>query len=137
MKLGKPSQQAPKPAVNEVAPPQPTVEAPPQEDSKAVNGERVWTCAPIQQLKMGRFQFKKTLLKLSNAKDIEDFEKLLNSQPERERSRVKTISLAVAKKIVEARIPTATKAFDSAAGRRDPTQAELIGTQELGSESKE
>jgi hypothetical protein len=107
---------------------------------EATPAEKIYTSHPVSRFGMGRFRFKNGTLKLTDPKDIEEFEKLLESQPDRIRAQVRTISLAAAERLVRAAPKMATKDFDSSVGRRETEElkkeAPTVGSTELGTEPK-
>lgn len=103
------------------------------EASSLSSGEvKIYTSKPVERLKMGRFRFTDGILRLNDSKDIKEFEELLDKQPERERARIKTVSLSAAEDLVRHRRPAVSRQSDSSAGRYEPDQNQVVGTKELG-----
>lgn len=76
----------------------------------------LYSSHPIANLTLGRFQFEKSLLRLSS-KDSADFDALLSKMPPIERNRVQKIDEAAASQIVRERLESRpTRQFDSSVG---------------------
>lgn len=105
----------------------------PVESEVADTVEKIYTSAPVMSLKLGRFQFTKGVLTLTDSTDIELFDKLLGTLPPRERNAIRTISMEKAIAMVRPQEPGVTKNFDSAVGRQRETVAgqATIGTEAL------
>jgi hypothetical protein len=95
--------------------------------------EKIYTSAPVMRLKIGKFQFDKGVLTLTDADDVAMFDKLLGTLPPRERNAIRTISMERAIAMVRPSEPGVTKNFDSSVGRQRETVdgQTVIGTQSL------
>lgn len=80
--------------------------------------EKIYTSSPVMRLKLGKFQFDKGVLTLTDQNDVEQFDKLLSTLPPRERNAIRTISLEKANAMVRPVEPGVTKNFDSSVGRQ-------------------
>lgn len=80
--------------------------------------KKIYTSAPISQLRIGKFQFDKGVLTLDDSDEIAEFDALLKKLPPRERNSVRTISLELAESMVRPMEPGMTKSFDSSVGRQ-------------------
>lgn len=104
------------------------------------NEGTMYSSHPIANFRIGRFKFEKGLLRLDD-KDAADFEKILESLPVTERSRVRKLDVAAAEKIVtdrleESRRYGATQSIDSTIGERADPNAARVGTGRLGDDSE-
>lgn len=89
----------------------------------AESGEVRWSSHPIQRYTVGRFQFEKGLLTLTEEADIEDFQATYDSLPVYEKARLQKIDVAAAERIVQQYLNgsgSATKGIDSSTGDRAP-----------------
>lgn len=91
----------------------------------AESGEVIYSSHPIANYKVGqRFKFENSVLRLSKAKDIEDFQKVLDDLPESERMKIRKLDVAGAERISRdvraAGGPLTTKQTDSSTGDRGP-----------------
>lgn len=102
-----------------------TAESP---DSPVIDDKVIYTSAPIERLKVGRFQFEKSQLSLS-ADEAEEFDHLLTKVDARTRSRVKKIDVEAAQRWLKAIRPQATKAIDSSAD--GVSEKRLVGTEDV------
>lgn len=91
--------------------------------------EKIYTSAPVMRLKIGKFQFEKGVLTLTEADDVAMFDKLLGTLPPRERNAIRTISMERAIAMVRPSEPGVTKNFDSSVGRQRET---VDGQQVIG-----
>lgn len=92
----------------------------------------LYSSSPLQNFKVGRFQFNKAVLTLDGADDIAEFKALLAKLPARERNQIKTISVALAESMVRPVEPSLTRLFDSSVGRQ---RESIAGTQTIGTEA--
>lgn len=95
-----------------------------------------FTSHPIENFRVGRFRFTRGQLALS-PEDAAEFEKLLESLPTVERTRVRKIDLAAAERISQEFLATqarTTKQIDSSTGERAKP---VVGTGKLGDDSVE
>lgn len=90
-----------------------------------------FSCAPLDRLKIGRFNFDKGQLKLTE-EDAVEFEELMKKVDPRTRQKVKKIDVRAAEAYLRSLAPVATKSTDSSADGANGARR-LIGTQELGS----
>lgn len=111
-------------------------------DAGAGNNDEgtVYSSHPVQNYRVGRFHFQKSLLRL-DSQDAAEFDKLLEKLPPTERNRVQKIDVQAAAALVNARIESqATKQFDSSVGAdalsRLNKLGPTVGTTELGFENR-
>jgi len=100
-----------------------------ESQAEPTKANKLYTSAPVMNLKVGKFQFTKGVLTLTDPDDIAMFEKLLRGLPPRERNAIRTISIEKAEQMVRPIEPGMTKAFDSAVGRQRET---IAGTATVG-----
>lgn len=81
-----------------------------------VDDDEIWSSHPMQNFSVGPFHFANSVLRLKSSQ-FDEFHNLLETMPANDRINIKKISLDRAKDIVNARLPTATKQFDSSVGR--------------------
>ena len=106
-----------------------TVESPKAPEAPEVDESVYYSCAPLERLKIGRFQFDKGQLKLDE-NDAGQFDALLEKVDARTRSKVKKIDVKAAEAFLRNLKPVATKATDSSSDGAE--QRRLVGTKELG-----
>lgn len=93
-----------------------------RENLKAEGAVR-WSSHPIQRFTVGRFQFEKGLLVLTEAEDIADFQEVYDSLPVAERARLQKLDLEAAERLARAHLGidgAVTRGIDSSTGDRAP-----------------
>lgn len=89
----------------------------------------LYSSHPIANYQLGKFQFEKTVLTLEGDEDIGEFEKLYETLPPAEKSRIKKIDVDAAEAFVRKvldQMPKATQNIDSSVGG-DATRARGTG----------
>ena len=99
----------------------------------ADDGAVRYSSHPIQNYKVGRFEFENGLLVLNEDEDIKEFEKILNDPkfPRSERARINKLDLSAAEaqvRLIRSQSPKASKSIGSEAGDRDPGKQVGKGT---------
>lgn len=92
------------------------------------------TCAPIQRMKIGKFQFDRAVLNLFEQDEVDEFRALMSKLPPADRNQIKVIDKEAAKNLVRPIEPGMTKQFDSSVGRGKQTTAtgdSLVGKDPL------
>lgn len=100
--------------------------------TKAESGEKIYSSHPVTGLQVGRFRFENGTLRLSNAQDIEDFQKVLDVLPPADRNMIRTLDMSKVNNIVEER-RLMTRSFDSSVGR-EAMEALRAGSPTIGRE---
>ena len=111
----------------------PKAEAPTHAEPKD-DGAVNYTSHPIMRLKIGRFQFDRGLLVLTDSKDVAEFDKLHDQLPERDKNQIRKIDTKAAERLVRPIEPGMTKTFDSSVGRQREVAAtgdKVIGDEPL------
>lgn len=114
-----------------------------QNEQNEQNELVVFSCHPVQRLKIGRFQFEDGVLQLEGD-DLKEFEDIIGSKsfPVFERNRIKKLSTSAVDAIVNRfRRDQATKQFDSGVGRdalqKLHQQTPTVGVKDIAKESQE
>lgn len=102
-----------------------------------LDAKHLYSSHPIMNFRVGRFQFEKGLLTLTDSEDAETLEKLLKTMPMTESIKVKKLDPEGAARLVlqnRAR-PAATKGFDSATGERaSDADGQRVGVGDLAAQ---
>lgn len=107
-------------------------------ESEAYSGfEKLYTCLPLKNWRVGEFQFTDGQLSIRDEQQAEEFEELINHKkfPVIDRNRIKTLDLAAAEELVKNITPAATNGMDqgiSPALQQLKTAIPKVGTDNIG-----
>lgn len=83
--------------------------------------ETIFSCHPLQTLKIGRFKFEKTQLRLHKLEDIEEFTKMYEAQPATIRAHIKALDPHKANAMLRTRARSGmVSGIDTTANTLDP-----------------